>query len=122
MLKVCEAVVTPATDKGRFRNPHAIPQPQWAGASAKLNRETNNEINKYMKKLVTMEDYLLSQLEEPVKLKDGSFATNQDGKPMTKIEAIATNILNQAMKGDIKAAQYISSIQQIAQMKKGSRS
>jgi hypothetical protein len=45
----------------------------------------------------TMEEYLLSQLETPVKLKDGSIATKEDGTPMTKQEAIATNILNQAM-------------------------
>ena len=37
----------------------------------------------------TMEEYLLSQLDTPVVLKDGS--------PMTKQEAIATNILNLAM-------------------------
>ena len=49
----------------------------------------------------TMEEYLLSQLETPVKLKDGSIATKEDGTPMTKQEAIATNILNQAMKGDV---------------------
>ena len=37
----------------------------------------------------TMVEYLLSQLDTPVVLKDGS--------PMTKQEAIATNILNLAM-------------------------
>lgn len=67
----------------------------------------------------TMEDYLLSQLDEPVVLKDGSVATKPDGTPMTKNEAIATNILNQAMKGDIKAAQYINSLQQVANLRKG---
>jgi hypothetical protein len=45
----------------------------------------------------TMEEYLPSQLETPVKLKDGSIATKEDGSVMTKQEAIATNILNQAM-------------------------
>jgi len=46
---------------------------------------------------MTMEEYLLSQLETPVKLKDGTAATKEDGSVMTKQEAIATNILNQAM-------------------------
>ena len=46
---------------------------------------------------MTMEEYLLSQLETPVKLKDGTVATKEDGSVMTKQEAIATNILNQAM-------------------------
>ena len=54
-----------------------------------------------------MEEYLLSQLDTPVVLKDGTMMTKPDGSPMTKQEAIATNILNLAMKGDVKAAQYI---------------
>lgn len=63
-----------------------------------------------------MEDYLLSQLDQPVILKDGSTATTPDGKVLTKQQAIATNILNLAMKGDIKAAQYIQSIQLRAEL------
>ena len=50
----------------------------------------------------TMEEYLLSQLDTPVVLKDGTMMTKPDGSPMTKQEAIATNILNLAMKGDDK--------------------
>ena len=46
----------------------------------------------------TMEEYLLSQLDTPVVLKDGTMMTKPDGSPMTKQEAIATNILNLAMK------------------------
>lgn len=61
---------------------------------------------------MTMEEYLLSQLETPVVLKDGSVATTPDGRVMTKQEAIATNILNMAMKGDINAARYIQGIQE----------
>lgn len=64
----------------------------------------------------TMEDYLLSQLDQPVILKDGSTALGPDGKPLTKQQAIATNILNLAMKGDVKAAQYIQSIQLRAEL------
>ena len=45
-----------------------------------------------------MEEYLLSQLDTPVVLKDGTMMTKPDGSPMTKQEAIATNILNLAMK------------------------
>lgn len=59
----------------------------------------------------TMEDYLLAQLDTPVTLKDGTIATKPDGTPMTKQEAIAINILNLAMKGDVKAAQYIQNLQ-----------
>ena len=64
----------------------------------------------------TMEEYLLSQLDTPVILKDGSTATKADGSPMTKQEAIATNILNLAKKGDVKAAQYIQNIQMRAKI------
>ena len=32
----------------------------------------------------TMEDYLLSQLDTPVVLKDGTMMTKPDGSPMTK--------------------------------------
>ena len=45
----------------------------------------------------TMEDYLLSQLEEQVVLKDGSVLKGQDGHVMTKQEAIAVNLINFAM-------------------------
>ena len=64
----------------------------------------------------TMEEYLLSQLDTPVRLKDGTVAKKEDGTPMTKLEAIATNILSQAMNGDLKAAQYIQNIQMSAKI------
>lgn len=67
---------------------------------------------------MTMEEYLLSQLDTPVVLKDGSVAKKADGTPMTKQEAIATNILNLAMKGDVKAAQYIQNIQMREKIKR----
>ena len=66
----------------------------------------------------TMEEYLLSQLDTPVILKDGTMMTKPDGSVMTKQEAIATNLLNQAMKGDIRACQYIQSIQMTAKIMK----
>ncbi len=70
------------------------------------------------KKDMTMEEYLLEQLDQPVLLKDGSIAHKPDGTPMTKNEAIATNILNLAMKGDLKAAQFIMSLQKLAKRNK----
>ena len=36
----------------------------------------------------TMEEYLLSQLDTPVVLKDGTTMTKPDGSPMTKQEAM----------------------------------
>ena len=49
------------------------------------------------KEQMTIEEYLLSQLDTPVVLKDGTMMTKPDGSPMTKQEAIATNILKLAM-------------------------
>lgn len=66
----------------------------------------------------TMEDFLLEQLQEEVILKDGTYLKAADGHVMTKQEAIATNILNLAMKGDVKAAQYIQNIQMRAKIMK----
>lgn len=66
----------------------------------------------------TMEDFLLAQLNEEVILKDGTQLKAADGHVMTKQEAIATNILNLAMKGDVKAAQYIQNIQMRAKIMK----
>ena len=66
----------------------------------------------------TMEDYLLAQLNEEVILKDGTQLKAADGPVMTKQEVIAVNLINNAMKGDVKAAQYIQNIQLRAQMKK----
>ena len=66
----------------------------------------------------TMEEYLLAQLDTPVVLKDGTMMTKPDGSPMTKQEAIATNILNLAMKGDVKAATYIQNLQARAMIMK----
>ena len=59
----------------------------------------------------TLEDFLLSQLNQPVILKEGGQAMGPDGKPLTKQQAIAMNLLNQAMKGDIKAAEFVMRIQ-----------
>ena len=61
----------------------------------------------------TLEDFLLSQLDQPVILKEGRQAVGPDGKPLTKQQAIAMNLLNQAMKGDIKAAEFVMRIQAV---------
>jgi len=61
----------------------------------------------------TLEDFLLAQLDQPVIIKDGSTAMGPDGKPLTKQQAIAMNLLNQAMKGDIKAAEFVMRIQAV---------
>lgn len=68
----------------------------------------------------TFEDYLFAQLEEPVTLKDGSKAVDAQGNILTKEQAIATNLINKAMKGDIQSIQYIQNLKQF-QTKKTKR-
>ena len=53
----------------------------------------------------TMEDYMLQQLKKTVILKDGNTLKDpHDGHELTAEEAIAHNMINAAMKGDVKAA------------------
>ena len=53
-----------------------------------------------------------------MKYEDFELKAKDAAKAMTKQEAIATNILNLAMKGDVKAAQYIQNIQMRAKIMK----
>lgn len=72
------------------------------------NKQPTETDNKQM----TIEEYLVSQLETKVILKDGTYLTDpSDGHVLTKQEAIATNILNLAMKGDMNAVKYINNLQ-----------
>ena len=87
-------------------------------AMCSISQKDKYNSNDMPKEQMTMEEYLLSQLETPVKLKDGTVATKEDGSVMTKQEAIATNIPNQAMKGDVKAAAYIQNLQMRAKIMK----
>ena len=71
----------------------------------------------------TMEDFLLSQLDMPAIAKNKESGKMEevkaaDGHVMSKAELIATTILNNAMKGDLKSAQYIQNIQMRAQLNK----
>ena len=67
----------------------------------------------------TMEDYVLSQLKQTVILKSGDTLKDvHDGHELTAEEAIAHNLINNAMKGDVRAAQYIQNIQMWNQLTK----
>lgn len=81
-----------------------MPDPQSDNTMAKKQEEEQPQ---------TLEDFLLAQLDQPVIIKDGSTAMGPDGKPLTKQQAIAMNIMNQAMKGDIKAAEFVMRIQAV---------
>ena len=67
----------------------------------------------------TMEDYMLQQLKKTVILKDGNTLKDpHDGHELTAEEAIAHNMINAAMKGDVKAATYIQNLQARAKIMK----
>ena len=67
----------------------------------------------------TMEDYMLRQLKKTVILKDGNTLKDpHDGHELTAEEAIAHNMINAAMKGDVKAATYIQNLQARAKIMK----
>ena len=67
----------------------------------------------------TMEDYMLQQLKKTVILKDGKTLKDpHDGHELTAEEAIAHNMINAAMKGDVKAATYIQNLQARARIMK----
>lgn len=56
--------------------------------------------------MASIEDYICEHLAKPLKLKDGSYVTDDEGNTLTKEEGIAMNIVNQALQGDIKAIEY----------------
>ena len=67
----------------------------------------------------TMEDYMRRQLQKTVILNDGStLRDTHDGHELTAEEAIAHNMINAAMKGDVKAATYIQNLQARAKIMK----
>lgn len=69
--------------------------------------------------MATIEDYICEHLAKPLRLKDGSQVLNDDGKPVTKEEGIAMNVVNQALQGDVKEIEYFNRAKLIcAQQKK----
>lgn len=68
--------------------------------------------------MATIEDYILEHLAKPLMLKDGTVVLNDEGKPITKEEGIAMNLVNQALQGDVKAIEYINRAKVVASTKK----
>lgn len=68
--------------------------------------------------MATIEDYICELLEGPLRLKDGSYVLNDEGKPITKEEGIAMNLVNQALQGDIKSIEHCSRAKVVVAQKK----
>lgn len=66
---------------------------------------------------LTLQDHLIARLEMPVavKTKDGSTGTLKDpvdGHEMTATEAIAYKMMEKALAGDVRSAQFIMQLEQ----------
>ena len=67
----------------------------------------------------TMEDYMLQQLKKTVILKDGNTMKDpHDGHRADRRGGHCHNMINAAMKGDVKAATYIQNLQARARIMK----
>lgn len=61
----------------------------------------------------TLQEYIIARLDQPVLVKGGGFAKDPaDGHTLTATEAIAMNIMQNALNGDLKAAQFIMQLEQ----------
>lgn len=59
---------------------------------------------------LSLEDALKAELQKDVKLKGGQVAVDEDGRPLKAFDAIAKSIMNNAMKGDIAAVNFIRNL------------
>lgn len=55
----------------------------------------------------TLDQTLEAQLQLPVKNKEGAVMKNEDGTPMTVVQAVSMGLLQQAMKGDMEAVRLL---------------
>lgn len=61
----------------------------------------------------TLADYLINSLDKPVAVKGGGTLKDPvDGHEMIATEAIAMKMLQNALNGDIKSAQFIMQLEQ----------
>ena len=68
---------------------------------------------------MTLQEYIIARLDQPVLVKGGSFATDPvDGHQLTATEAIAMKMMQNALNGDIKAAQFIMQLEAADRLQK----
>lgn len=67
----------------------------------------------------SLQDLIIDRLDKPVPVKGGGTMKDPlDGHEMTTLEMIAYKMTEQAMSGDVKAAQFIMSMQAQAKIRK----
>ena len=59
---------------------------------------------------ISLEAALKERLQTTIKTKQGNVAVDENGQPITAMQAIAMSILQNAMKGDIPSATFIRNI------------
>jgi hypothetical protein len=63
-----------------------------------------------MDKDLSLESALLDRLQGTIRTKQGGTALDENGNPLTAVQAIAMSILQNAMRGDIQSATFIRNI------------
>ena len=62
---------------------------------------------------LTLQDHLIARLEMPVPTRDGGRLKDPvDGHEMTATEAIAYKMMEKALAGDVRSAQFIMQLEQ----------
>lgn len=62
------------------------------------------------KDTLSLEAALIDRLQTTIKTKQGNVAVDENGRPITAVQAIAMSILQNAMKGDIQSATFIRNL------------
>ena len=63
--------------------------------------------------MITLQDHLIARLDMPVPAKGGGMLKDPvDGHEMTATEAIAFKMMEKAISGDVRAAQFIMQLEQ----------
>ena len=65
------------------------------------------------REVMTLQDHLIARLEMPVPTKGGGTLKDPvDGHEMTATEAIAFKMMEKALSGDVRSAQFIMQLEQ----------
>ena len=65
------------------------------------------------REVMTLQDHLIARLEMPVAVKGGGTLKDPvDGHEMTATEAIAFKMMEKALSGDVRSAQFIMQLEQ----------
>ena len=87
----------------------------WAFVGIVESKTTRNMATKQSedREVMTLQDHLIARLEMPVPTKGGGTLKDPvDGHEMTATEAIAFKMMEKALSGDVRSAQFIMQLEQ----------